>query len=199
MNRLTSGARSGLAAWLPDGQRFVTTVRDSLGGERVIVRRLDGSGAARALPAEGDGYELAGRYSPDGRWLAYVSNKTGREEVCVRRFGGSGGSWQVSTQGGGGPRWGRDGRELFFVSGEILCRVAVSTSGDQLSLGQPEPMFEASPSLFELAFREHDYDAVGDRFLFTRPPRGLAERREIAVSLGWAARLEEKVRGGRAR
>ena len=243
MNRLTSGARGGLAAWLPDGQRFSCSERDSLGGERVIVRRLDGAGGqrelhrapnpmlvtsaspdgrlvlfsdyglrqgrlhmaatdglgpARELQAEGDGYESAGEISPDGRWLAYVSNKTRREEVCVRRFDGGGGSWQVSAHGGGAPRWGRAGRELFFVSGEILHSVSIAVSGDDLSVGQPKPLFEVPPSAFEVSFRDYDYDPVGDRFLFTRPPRGVAERREIALSLGWAKRLGEKLGAGGA-
>ncbi len=238
MNRLTSGARGGLAAWFPDGQRFASTERDSLGVEKVIVRRLDGAGGhrelhraahplmvtsispdgrlvlfcdyglrqgrlhlaatdglgpARELRAEGDHYEEAGKLSPDGRWLAYVSNEAGREEVFVRRFDGGGASWQISTHGGGAPRWGREGRELFLVSGEILQRVSIAALGDELSVGPPAPMFEVSSSPFESKYRDYDYDPAGDRFLFTRPPRGMAERREIALSLGWAKRLGEKL------
>ena len=34
--------------------------------------------------------ERAGRYSPDGKWLAYVSNDSGRDEVYVRPATGSG-------------------------------------------------------------------------------------------------------------
>jgi hypothetical protein len=132
--------------------------------------------------------------SPDGRWLAYITNKTRREEVCIRRLGGSGGSWQVSTGGAGGIRWGREGRELFFVCGEILMRVPIETRGDELSVGQPEELFEVPPSPTETSWRDYDYDPVSDRFLFTRPPRGVIERREIALSLGWANRLGEKLR-----
>ena len=40
---------------------------------------------------------------------------------------------------------------------------------------------------------------IADRFLFTRPPKGAAERREIAVSLGWARRLPERMRARPAR
>ncbi len=156
---------------------------------RIHIAPVEGGAAPGEVAAEGDGYEQAGMVSPDGRWLAYISNKTRREEVCVRRLGGSGGSWQVSTRGGGGIRWGREGRELFFVSGEVLQRVSVTARGDELSLGQPEPLFEVPPSPTEASFRDYDYDPLGDRFLFTRPPRGVAERREIAVSLGWAQRL----------
>jgi serine/threonine-protein kinase len=53
-------------------------------------------------------------FSPDGRWLAYVSNESGTFEVYVRPFPGPGGRWQVSTGGGLLPLWSRDGRELLF-------------------------------------------------------------------------------------
>jgi len=124
--------------------------------------------------------------SSDGRWIAYVTTKTRRELVCVRRLGRSGGSWQLSTGGAGGVRWGRDGRELFFVSGEVLMRVPVDSRGDELSIGQPEALFEVPPSPTEASFRDYDDDPVGDRFLFTRSARAVIEQREIALSLGWA-------------
>lgn len=56
-------------------------------------------------------------FSPDGRWMAYISDETGRDEVYVRPFPASTGKWLVSTQGGGWPRWNPNGRELFYRSG----------------------------------------------------------------------------------
>ena len=79
---------------------------------------------------------------------------------------------------------------------EKLVRVALTPQADGLSIGQPETLFDVPPSPIESTFRDYDYDPVHDRFLFTRPPRGLAERREIAVSLGWAKRLAD---GGSAK
>jgi hypothetical protein len=93
-------------------------------------------------------------------------------------------------------RWGRDGRELFFVSGEMLVRVPIEVQGDELKIGQPEQLFEVPPSPNESSYRDYAFDPAGDRFLFTRPPKGVAEGREIAISLGWAKRLSEMVRAG---
>ena len=56
------------------------------------------------------------QFSPDGRWVAYMSNESGRYEIYVRPFSGrgtggrTGGQWQVSTAGGIIPRWRSDGR-----------------------------------------------------------------------------------------
>ena len=58
--------------------------------------------------------EILGRFSPDGRWLAYVSNESGREEVYVAPFPGRGGKWQISTSGGRAPVWTRGGREIVY-------------------------------------------------------------------------------------
>jgi serine/threonine-protein kinase len=176
----------------PDGRAAVYSDYGLRTG-RIHLAAVDGSAPPREIPAEGEGYEQAGMVSPDGRWLAYITNKTRREEVCLRRLDGSGGSWQVSTGGAGGIRWGRDGRELFMVAGETLMRVPIDARGDELSIGQPEALFEVPPTPTEIAFREYDYDPLGDRFLFTRPPRGVADRREIALSLDWAKRLKTRM------
>jgi hypothetical protein len=165
---------------------------------RLHLAALDGSSPARALPVAGEGYEQAAMPSPDGRWMAHCSTKTRREEVWVRRLDGSGASWQLSSRGAGGVRWGRDAGEIFFVMGEVLYRVTLGARGDALSPGQPQELFEVPPSPTEASYRDYDYDPRTDRFLFTRPPRGKSERREVALSLGWAGRLKEKLRGAGA-
>src|SRR5262249_5823627 len=60
--------------------------------------------------------EHMGQFSPDGRWMAYVSDESRSFQVYVRSFPVSGGKWQVSVGGGTEPRWRRDGKELYFVT-----------------------------------------------------------------------------------
>jgi Tol biopolymer transport system component len=88
--------------------------------------------------------ESQGQFSPDVRWIVYVSNETGRNEVYVRPFPGPGGKWQLSAGGGIYPRWSRDGREVYYVATDgRLTAVPIAVSGDTLSPGAPIPLFAA--------------------------------------------------------
>ena len=74
--------------------------------------------------------EHHGHFSADGRWMAYSSDESGRWEVYVRAFPSEGARGQISRDGGVEPRWGRDGKELFYVSPDgTLMTVAVQPAG----------------------------------------------------------------------
>lgn len=117
------------------------------------------------LPMEGDRKpwvflktnfnERSGQFSPDVRWVAYMSNESGRLEVYVRPFvepaapgatgnaaGATGGQWQVSTTGGIYPRWRPDGRELYYIgpNGEMMAAPIMAT-GTTLVPGAPVALF----------------------------------------------------------
>jgi eukaryotic-like serine/threonine-protein kinase len=108
--------------------------------------------------------EWSAAFSPDGRWLAYVSDESGSTQVYVRRFLGAGGKLQISTEGGTEPMWAHSGRELFYRAGDKMMVVSVD-SGPSLRATKPHQLFEGS---FELSPGENaNYDvAPGDqRFL----------------------------------
>jgi serine/threonine-protein kinase len=63
-------------------------------------------------------------FSPDGRWLAYLSNESGKYEVYVRAFPDKGGKWQISNAGGVYPVWSGNGHELFFRGDDNRIMVA---------------------------------------------------------------------------
>jgi hypothetical protein len=106
--------------------------------------------------------EQYGQFAPNGRWIAYGSTETGRLEVYVHGVSPDGvrhqGKLQVSTAGGLQPRWRRDGRELFYVSGSTLMAVDVRTDGVSFEAGIPKVLFEVP-----LAQR-----ALRNRFVATR-------------------------------
>jgi len=101
-----------------------------------------------ALPLVGDRKQVAvaqtpfdevdGRFSPDGRWVAYVSNEGGRSEIYVQPFPDPGSKSQVSVGGGTTPRWRRDGRELFYIAPDSRL-MAVSITPRESALGAAAP------------------------------------------------------------
>jgi Tol biopolymer transport system component len=55
-------------------------------------------------------------FSPDSRWIAYLSNEAGSFDIYVRPFPGPGGRWRISTTGGQYPRWSATAHELLFLT-----------------------------------------------------------------------------------
>ena len=80
-------------------------------------------------------------FSPDGRWIAYVSNETGTEQVYVVPYPGPGGKFQVSTDGGRQPRWSPAGNEIFYLNGPRMMVVEVETES-RFDAGTPRVLFE---------------------------------------------------------
>jgi serine/threonine protein kinase/Tol biopolymer transport system component len=74
----------------------------------------------RSEPAVNSSFnEVGPAVSPDGRWLAYSSNTTGADEVYLQSIGdGEPVRIRISANGGSHPSWGRDAKELFFLSND---------------------------------------------------------------------------------
>jgi eukaryotic-like serine/threonine-protein kinase len=128
------------------------------------------------------------RLSPNGQWLAYQSNETGRFEIYVRPFPGSGARIQVSDNGGTEPIWGRDGRSLYYRSGDRdIQQVAIGTS-DGLAIGVRRTAWTGE---FLANVTHANYDVAPDgRFLVIR--RAGAESQTIVVH-NWVRELRARV------
>ena len=85
-------------------------------------------------------------FSPDGRWLAYVSDESGTNEVYVRSFPGLSGKWLISTGGGNNPVWSRTRKELVYnaadftpLIGRRIMVVSYNASADSFAPDKPRP------------------------------------------------------------
>jgi len=148
-------------AFTPDG-RFL--IIESNGTSRDIsVLDLEGT-RARVPLLDFPFNESNPEISPDGRWLAYESDESGIAEIYVRPFPNVAASrTQISVGGGTAPRWGNDGRELFYwVTPGTLMAVPVSTEG-AFSAGRPETILEGS--YVGANYRQYDISGDGERFL----------------------------------
>ena len=71
------------------------------------------------------------QFSPDGRWMAYVSAELGTTEIFVWPFPVPVGRWQISMGGGRLPVWSRNGHDLLFIALDQRIRVvSYTTHGD---------------------------------------------------------------------
>jgi Tol biopolymer transport system component len=135
--------------------------------------------------------EWAGDFSPDGRWLAYMSDETGQNEVWVTDYPGGQSRLMLSTNVGEGkePIWSPLGDEVFFRSGGRLMRVPVST-GPELQPGTPEVLFEGPYTT--VGGPEFDVAPDAQRFLLLREPDA-PPATEIRLVTNWFEELRERV------
>ena len=129
--------------------------------------------------------EVPARFSPDGRWVAYVSNESGRSQVYVVPFPGPGGKWQISTQGGGAPVWRRDGKEIFYVADDArLMAAAVSLTASGIEIGSERPLFQLFPG-----GPRSFYDVAPDGRFLVVSSTDKPDSSPITLVVNWAARM----------
>ncbi len=88
-------------SWSPDGELLAFIEVNPVTGTDIWMLRLSDRKAQPFIKTPFN--EGAPRFSPDGRWLAYVSDESGRQEIYVQSYPGPGGKWQISTEGGTEP------------------------------------------------------------------------------------------------
>jgi hypothetical protein len=107
--------------------------------------------------------------------------------VYLQSYPSPGTRHTVSTDGGTEPVWARDGRELYYRTGDKMLAVAVGYS-PALTLGQTRVLFE-SPYGRDLSTARGlpNYDVAADgRFLMIAP---LSPQRVVVV-LNWDQELK---------
>jgi serine/threonine-protein kinase len=142
---------SGIASWSfsPDGRRLAFT--QSGGGTQsdIWVLPLDTADPDHPAPGKPELFvqtpqpDSAPAFSPDGRWIAYMSIESHTPQVYVRPYppNPSAGKWQVSISPSGFPVWSRTAKQIFYESspdGHIFV-ADYTVSGDTFSPGKPRP------------------------------------------------------------
>lgn len=145
---------NALNDWSPDGRflLYQNQNANSATGYDLVAIPLDKERKPWAfLQTKFD--EKQGRFSPDGRWVAYQSNESGRPEVYIRPFADpasgvradtSSPQWQVSVGGGLFPAWRHDGKELYWVGPDSRMMAAtITVTGKTLQPSKPVALFQA--------------------------------------------------------
>jgi Tol biopolymer transport system component/predicted Ser/Thr protein kinase len=206
-------------SWSPDGKLLAFLEINSSTQREIWVLRMGdpslSSGQVPSLrsgqvPSAGSGQsrkaqlftrtrfdEAEPRFSPDGRWLAYISNESGRFEIYVQPYPGPGGKWQISTDGGMDPVWNPNGLELFYRNGNKMMAVDVS-SNPSFAAGKPRMLFEGKYEGAPVPVANFDVSPDGQRFLMLKPAeQEQAAPTQINVVLNWFEELKQKVPAGK--
>jgi Tol biopolymer transport system component len=125
-----------------------------------------------------------GMFSPDSKWVAYVSNESGVRQVYVQSWPDSQIKRQISTNGGGQPHWRSDGKELFYISRDgTLMAVSIVLAPGRIESQSPVALFNAGLGTYGL--RNNYVVALdGQRFLLRKP---VVDRRSAPITtiLNW--------------
>jgi Tol biopolymer transport system component len=143
--------------WSPDGRFLLYQSQSGESLQDLWVLPFDGRGTPWAFmktPAQ----ERNASFSPDGRWVSYMSDESGSYEVYVRPFAPPGEAkaggadripsdrtaeqYQISTGGGTYARWRADGKELYYLGPDgRMMAVPVAATGTSFVAGAPVALF----------------------------------------------------------
>jgi serine/threonine-protein kinase len=192
---LDIGTQSYPTSWSADGK---TLALYTVGPTRdIAMLRIDGDKRTPkpfiATPFE----ERGAIFSPDGRWVAYVSNKSGRNDIYASPYPGPGDEVTISV-GGEEPVWGPSGTELFYRHDGKLLMVHIDSTPTALTVGPPKAVFD-DPYEVDIGgsqggMANYDISPDGTRFVMVEVPRpvpGNSSRLQIVVN--WAEELKRLV------
>jgi serine/threonine-protein kinase len=173
------------SSWSPDGTTIATFLQGPQAGFDIAMVPAEGGDPVPVL--RGPGNEGSASFSPDGRWISYISDETGRNELYVVSYPGAGGKWQVSTGGAVEGDW-LGAREIawFTEAGELFA-AEVGASGGGLDIGPARPLLSGRKP--ELA--AFDFARDGRRIL-AAVPTSAAGVITLAVVQNWETAVEAR-------
>jgi hypothetical protein len=130
------------------------------------------------------------RFSPDGHWVSYTSTETGQAEIWVASFPGFRNIKKVSAGGGQGAQWRRDGKELFYLTGDgQLMAVGVSVNESKLETTTPKRLFATGVRTGTPGSDRYAVSADGNRFLVLAPVPD-SRPAPLTVIVNWTSLLK---------
>jgi eukaryotic-like serine/threonine-protein kinase len=180
--------------WSRDG-RFLIIGSDATGRLRVEPTQAPGTGTGFVIWDRG--YPNQGRFSPDGRWVAFNALEANRDQVLVSAVPPHGDPVRVSPRGGVQPIWRADGRELYYLepSGSLVS-VDVTATTSTFAASPPRYLFDTGVRTPNRELENYAVTGDGQRFLIKQPVES-GDRIRYSVVLDWPVLLSKKEGEGR--
>jgi eukaryotic-like serine/threonine-protein kinase len=185
---LRSPRRTYPTDWTADGRWILYETPDDQGKYDLWMIAADGKQAPVPL-VQSPFNERMGQFSPDGKWLAYMSDESGRDEVFVRGVSPSAVRVMISTQGGVQPRWSRDGKALYYKQGSTIYAMPVEAGAATFRAGSPERLFEPASLGLQNAHMQYSVGKDGRTFLVRVSPEP-AGAETIHALVNWGAAVQ---------
>ena len=181
-------------SYSPDGRVLAFNQLSANLHRDIWLLALSGERTGTAWVQSTDNHDQA-TFSPDGRWMAYVSDKGGPGDVYVRAIDGDR-EWPVSQNGGNAPLWRADGKELFYWNFATRSLMAVPiSSAPTFEPGAPVKLF-TTPRLRGLGIGQYSVAPDGQRFVILELDAIDAQSAEtqspIEVILNWTDALNKR-------
>ena len=173
--------------WSPDGKYLSLDLESREGIFSNWILPLTGDRKTFQPPAASHMTvsQYDGRFSSDGRWLAYFSYETGRPEVYVVPFG-AGAKNQVSTTGGWNTMFSR-ANEVFFVSMGNRLMAAHTATQANFHVDSIEPLFQLDlPNFTGISF---DVSPDGKQFVVQTTDH--TKSTSITLLTNWPAEIKK--------
>ncbi len=170
-------------SWSRDGNWLLySSLKDDIASIEVV--RMDNN--ERSALDQTSSLVEGAVFSPNGKWIAFVSDYSGRKEIYVKPFLGPRARKQVSLDGGYEPLWSRDGSELFYRENDKFMVVSVQNNTSSIGFSSPNMMFEGPFKTYNYGGGEHNYDVTSDGKRFIMVHRiNQPKPKVINVILNW--------------
>ena len=187
--------------WSPDG-RFILYTNSALPAITQHfpsdVFAIDMARGRKVIPLlKTQFFENGAVFSPDGKWLAFLSDESGKAEIYVQAIDRSDDSLRVtgerfliSRQGAQCLRWRKDARELFYLGldGQVYV-VPLAFRSSAVHAGNPEALFTIDAEARSTLHSAVSFDVTADGSRFVIPSITPGEHSALFVVKDWEAQV----------
>jgi Tol biopolymer transport system component len=175
--------------WSPDGRYLLFSIDGGATRQDIWAYDLQRKTSAPVLASPFN--EMRPKFSPDGKWIAYVSDESHDPQIYAMSFPDGATKVQISSAGGNQPEWRRDGKELFYLAPDGMLMAVELRGSAPLVVGSTQPLFQTNGEDGRVLRNYYLASPDGQRFLVMSPLIGRNVSPLVAV-LNWSSALARK-------